>query len=171
MTSAARAPGAGTGQSTLTLLMQKKEKLEDELRGVEKQVYDLETTYLDTSSSTGNVLKGFDGFLSNSKSVSKRSRGFKVEDRLFSLSSITSPAVQELEAAREESKLEQIEKGQRPKGLLPGSGTAKGRKPGPKPGTHHNKRPKHQMSAPSPQLSESGPPIPYDENDVETYLQ
>lgn len=33
------------------------------------QVYDLETTYLESSSQNGSVLKGFDGFLSTSKAV------------------------------------------------------------------------------------------------------
>lgn len=37
MTSAARVGGAGASQSTLALLLEKKEKLEDELRSVEKQ--------------------------------------------------------------------------------------------------------------------------------------
>ncbi|CAK9200281.1 unnamed protein product [Sphagnum troendelagicum] len=82
-------------QQTLQLLMAKKEKLQEELRSVEKQVYDLETTYLHDSSQSGNVLKGFDGFLASGKGASnlKRPRKFQPEDRLFSLSSVTSPAV------------------------------------------------------------------------------
>ncbi|CAK9866882.1 unnamed protein product [Sphagnum jensenii] len=82
-------------QQTLQLLMAKKEKLQEELRSVEKQVYDLETTYLHDSSHSGNVLKGFDGFLASGKGASnlKRPRKFQPEDRLFSLSSVTSPAV------------------------------------------------------------------------------
>jgi hypothetical protein len=35
------------------------------------QVYDLETTYLHDSSHSGNVLKGFDGFLASGKGASK----------------------------------------------------------------------------------------------------
>eukprot|EP00850_Spirogloea_muscicola_P010698 SM000064S19720 [mRNA] locus=s64:162297:163660:+ [translate_table: standard] len=60
------------------------------------QVYDLETSYLHDTSQCGNVLKGFDGFLSSTKNASntKRPRKFQPEDRLFSLSSVTSPALQ-----------------------------------------------------------------------------
>ena len=36
---------------------------------VEMQVYDMETSYLQDPSQCGNVLKGFDGFLSSSKST------------------------------------------------------------------------------------------------------
>ncbi|KAJ0796719.1 hypothetical protein HanPI659440_Chr04g0165551 [Helianthus annuus] len=55
----------------------------------------METAYLQDPSQCGNVLKGYEGFLSASKSTSlyKRTRKFQPEDRLFSLSSVTSPAV------------------------------------------------------------------------------
>uniref|UniRef100_A0A7S0WTP7 Chromatin modification-related protein MEAF6 n=1 Tax=Pyramimonas obovata TaxID=1411642 RepID=A0A7S0WTP7_9CHLO len=83
--------------SKLQQLQARKERLEDELRHVEKQVYDLETSYLNDSSQYGNVLKGFEGFLAPSKTNSlKKSRNFKTEDRLFSLSSTSSPAAEEL---------------------------------------------------------------------------
>jgi len=90
-------------QQTLQLLMAKKEKLQEELRSVEKQVYDLETTYLHDSSHSGNVLKGFEGFLASGKGASnlKRPRKFQPEDRLFSLSSVTSPAMDEHPAGRD----------------------------------------------------------------------
>ncbi|XP_024382205.2 uncharacterized protein [Physcomitrium patens] len=83
---------------TLSLLNQRKEQLQEELRTVEKQLYDLETTYLHDSSQCGNVLKGFEGFLSSMKGSGnlKRPRKFQPEDRLFSLSSVTSPVVEEL---------------------------------------------------------------------------
>mmetsp|Transcript_38585 Transcript_38585/g.46677 ORF Transcript_38585/g.46677 Transcript_38585/m.46677 type:complete len:119 (+) Transcript_38585:72-428(+) len=85
--------------STLQQLQHRKERLEEELRHVEKQVYDLETSYLNDSSQYGNVLKGFEGFLAPSKNQSvKKTRNFKTEDRLFSLSSMTSPAAEELAA-------------------------------------------------------------------------
>ncbi|AEE83434.1 histone acetyltransferase subunit NuA4-domain protein [Arabidopsis thaliana] len=79
----------------LTSLLNKREKLRQELRSIEKQVYELETSYLQESSHIGNALKGFEGFLSSSKSTAsaKRSRKFQPEDRVFSLSSVTSPAV------------------------------------------------------------------------------
>ncbi|KAG8640194.1 hypothetical protein MANES_13G033700v8 [Manihot esculenta] len=79
----------------LASLLSKRAKLHEELRNIEKQVYDMETNYLQDPSQCGNVLKGFEGFLSSSKNTAllKRSRKFQPEDRLFSLSSVTSPAV------------------------------------------------------------------------------
>ncbi|KAL1826012.1 hypothetical protein DCAR_0314216 [Daucus carota subsp. sativus] len=84
-------------------LLCKRARLHEELRVIEKQVYDMETSYLHDPSQCGNVLKGFEGFLSSSKSTNllKRSRKFGPEDRLFSLSSITSPAAEEHAAARD----------------------------------------------------------------------
>ncbi|MDA9097491.1 chromatin modification-related protein EAF6/MEAF6 [bacterium] len=85
--------------STLSTLQQRKERLDEELEQVEKQVYDLETHYLNDSSQYGNVLKGFEGFLSQTKNTSqKKARNFKPEDRLFSLSSASSPVVDEIAA-------------------------------------------------------------------------
>lgn len=79
----------------LAALLCKRAKLHEDLRIIEKQVYDMETSYLQDPSQCGNVLKGYEGFLSSSKSTTllKRSRKFQPEDRLFSLSSVTSPAV------------------------------------------------------------------------------
>eukprot|EP00899_Mesostigma_viride_P025905 jgi/Mesvir1/649/Mv17261-RA.1 len=95
---------AASNSTAVQQLLRRKEKLEDELRSIEKQVFDLETAYLQDSSAYGNVLKGFEGFLSTNRnsntSSQKRGRPFKTEDRLFSLSSITSPVV-EIQAARE----------------------------------------------------------------------
>lgn len=63
----------------------------------------METSYLQDPSQCGNVLKGFEGFLSSSKNTTllKRSRKFQPEDRLFSLSSTTSPAAEEQAAGRD----------------------------------------------------------------------
>jgi len=41
--------------------------LVDELADVERQVYHLETSYLQDSALHGNVLKGFEGFLGQAK--------------------------------------------------------------------------------------------------------
>ncbi|EOA17550.1 hypothetical protein CARUB_v10005909mg [Capsella rubella] len=92
----------------LTSLLNKREKLRQELRSIEKQVYELETSYLQESSHIGNALKGFEGFLSSSKSSAsaKRSRKFQPEDRVFSLSSVTSPAAEELGVGREDGRAE-----------------------------------------------------------------
>ncbi|KMZ62784.1 Chromatin modification-related protein MEAF6 [Zostera marina] len=90
----------------LASLFRKKEKLMEDLCHIEKQVYDLETSYLQDSSQTGNVIKGFEGYLSSSKNTAnlKRSRKFQPEDRLFSFSSVTSPAVDEHASGRDDGR-------------------------------------------------------------------
>ncbi|GKU85747.1 hypothetical protein SLEP1_g373 [Rubroshorea leprosula] len=76
----------------LASLMYKREKLQEELRSIENQVYELETKCL--------ALKGLEGFLSSSKNAtntvvphilgSHQTPKFQPEDRIFSLSSVTS---------------------------------------------------------------------------------
>ncbi|KAK9116254.1 hypothetical protein Sjap_015201 [Stephania japonica] len=98
--------GSSNPSAMLAALMAKRDKLQDDLRNIEKQVYELETSYLQDSSQYGNVLKGFEGFLSTSKSTTnlKRSRKFQPEDRLFSLSSVTSPAVEDHMVGRDDGR-------------------------------------------------------------------
>ncbi|KAJ8438144.1 hypothetical protein Cgig2_033023 [Carnegiea gigantea] len=60
--------------AVLASLLSKRAKLHEELRSIEKQVFDMETTYLQDPSQCGNVLKGYDGFLSTSKSTTLYSR-------------------------------------------------------------------------------------------------
>ncbi|KAF9605644.1 hypothetical protein IFM89_017987 [Coptis chinensis] len=110
----------------LAALVNKREKLQEELRTIEKQVYELETSYLQDSSQSGNVLKGFEGFLSASKSTAnlKRSRKFQPEDRLFSLSSVTSPAVEEHMVGRDDGRSDFRMKG----GAIPVNGQGKPKK-------------------------------------------
>lgn len=65
--------------------------------GNSAQLYDLETQYLSASAECGSVLRGFESYLTastKSGSHAKRqgTRHFKPEERLFSLSSTTSPA-------------------------------------------------------------------------------
>uniref|UniRef100_A0A5B6ZB04 Putative Histone H4 acetyltransferase, NuA4 complex, Eaf6 n=1 Tax=Davidia involucrata TaxID=16924 RepID=A0A5B6ZB04_DAVIN len=93
-------------KAMLTSLISKREKLQEELRNIEKQVYELETSYLQETSYFGNALKGFEGFLSSSKSTAnlKRTRKFQPEDRLFSLSSVTSPAAEEQGVGRDDGR-------------------------------------------------------------------
>ncbi|RYR24978.1 hypothetical protein Ahy_B02g058594 isoform A [Arachis hypogaea] len=86
--------GTVNPSAMLASLLSRRAKLHEDLRSIEKQVYDMETSYLQDPGQCGNVLKGFEGFLSSSKNTAllKRSRKFQPEDRLFSLSSVTSPA-------------------------------------------------------------------------------
>ncbi|XP_058101656.1 uncharacterized protein LOC131245903 isoform X4 [Magnolia sinica] len=88
-------PAPSNPSAMLASLVSKRKKLQEELRSIEKQafyqhiktflfylwkslisiimskVYELETSYLHDSSQCGNVLKGFEGFLSSSKSTTK----------------------------------------------------------------------------------------------------
>ncbi|KAJ7977247.1 chromatin modification-related protein MEAF6-like [Quillaja saponaria] len=98
--------GISNPSAMLASLLSRRGKLHEELRNIEKQVYDMETSYLQDPSQCGNVLKGFEGFLSSSKHTAllKRSRKFQPEDRLFSLSSVTSPAAEELAAGRDDGR-------------------------------------------------------------------
>ncbi|KAJ9169607.1 hypothetical protein P3X46_017776 [Hevea brasiliensis] len=98
--------GSSNPSAVLASLLSKRAKLHEELRNIEKQVYDMETNYLQDPSQCGNVLKGFEGFLSSSKNTAllKRSRKFQPEDRLFSLSSVTSPAAEEQAAGRDDGR-------------------------------------------------------------------
>ncbi|XP_074319515.1 uncharacterized protein LOC141656503 [Silene latifolia] len=109
----------------LAALISKRGKLKDELRNIEKQVYELETSYLQDSNQFGHVLKGFEGFINSSKSTInlKRPRKFQPEDRIFSLSSITSPAVEELSGGRDD-----FGPGRSKGGSLPANGQAKQKK-------------------------------------------
>ncbi|XWS31425.1 hypothetical protein CRYUN_Cryun23aG0074500 [Craigia yunnanensis] len=95
--------GSTTPSAMLASLLSRRAKLQEELRYIERQVYYMETSFLQDPSQCGNVLKGFEGFLSSSKNTAllKRSREFQPEDRLFSLSSVTSPAAEEIAAGRD----------------------------------------------------------------------
>eukprot|EP00884_Botryococcus_braunii_P013053 jgi/Botrbrau1/21749/Bobra.43_1s0143.1 len=76
-------------------------QLNQDLVKIEDNIYEQETQYFSMESTNiGSVLKGFEGYLGSKEAqkASRRtgSRTFKVEDRLFSLSSSTSPATKEL---------------------------------------------------------------------------
>ncbi|XP_044491733.1 chromatin modification-related protein MEAF6-like isoform X1 [Mangifera indica] len=95
-----------SASALMASLLSKRTKLLEDLRNIERQVYDMETSYLQDPSQCGNVLKGFEGFLSSSKNTAllKRSRKFQPEDRLFSLSSVTSPAAEEQATGRDDGR-------------------------------------------------------------------
>ena len=75
----------------------RKRELRKDLILIEKQIYDLETNYLESTKDFGNILVGWDGYLSKDK-VRQKKAIFN-EERLFSLSSASSFA-----SRREESK-------------------------------------------------------------------
>jgi len=116
MQSAGKKASYNNPATTLTSLVSKRQKLQEELHTIEKQVYELETSYLQESSHFGNAFKGFDGLLSASRNTTnlKRSRKLQPEDRIFSLSSVTSPVAEEQGVGREDGRSD-IGQG-RPKG-------------------------------------------------------
>jgi chromatin modification-related protein EAF6 len=73
-------------------LYDKKRELEEDMKKIDSQIYKLETSYLLETQLTGNVVKGFDGFISLRSRVSgvgqKRIK-FKDSDRWLSNSSST----------------------------------------------------------------------------------
>eukprot|EP01017_Pseudomicrothorax_dubius_P015191 TRINITY_DN1760_c0_g3_i1.p2 TRINITY_DN1760_c0_g3~~TRINITY_DN1760_c0_g3_i1.p2 ORF type:complete len:100 (-),score=21.99 TRINITY_DN1760_c0_g3_i1:501-800(-) len=87
---------------TLQNLIEEQEKLSKELIQLENQIYEMETAYLNETANTGNVVVGFEGFLTNKGVKTQALLGGKrpkcnPRDRIFSLSSITSQAVTSLE--------------------------------------------------------------------------
>ena len=75
-------------------LLQRKALVEDLLVNTEAQIYELEGAYLEETAASGNVIKGFDGYLGGvsgggrPSSLHRKPR-FKESDRLFSRSSAT----------------------------------------------------------------------------------
>ncbi|PRW50892.1 Chromatin modification-related MEAF6 [Chlorella sorokiniana] len=88
---AAAAAGGGGGGSSEQVevhqLERKRMQVADELRQVERQIYDLETNYFQVSSAMGNAIRGYEGFLGGSKT--RAPPPVQPEERLFSWSSMT----------------------------------------------------------------------------------
>ncbi|XP_052489435.1 uncharacterized protein LOC105767721 isoform X3 [Gossypium raimondii] len=97
--------GSSTPSAMLATLLSRRAKLQEELGNIERQVYDMETSYLQDPGQCGNVLKGICmlcvSHLLKLICSSKRSRKFQPEDRLFSLSSVASPVAEEVATARD----------------------------------------------------------------------
>lgn len=71
-------------------LYKRRKELRGELSLIEKQIYDLETTYLEETKDFGNIFIGWSTYLSKEKPKARPK--ISNADRLFSLSSVTSPA-------------------------------------------------------------------------------
>lgn len=121
--------GNSNSAAMLAALISKRDRFQEELRSIEKQVFELETSYLQEASHFGNVLKGFEGFLSSTKNTSnlKRPRKLQPEDRLFSLSSVTSPVAEELGFGRDDGRSD-YGLGRSKGGALPSNGQGKPKK-------------------------------------------
>lgn len=102
-------------------LVKQRTELLQKLSNLEKQIYNFETTYLEESAENGNIIKGFNKLLEStiggvisgaaltSNLMTKAKRPLKrhliESNRLFSLSSVTSPASLSMDISNDTSKL------------------------------------------------------------------
>eukprot|EP01129_Flabellula_baltica_P004116 TRINITY_DN1405_c0_g1_i1.p2 TRINITY_DN1405_c0_g1~~TRINITY_DN1405_c0_g1_i1.p2 ORF type:complete len:106 (+),score=25.23 TRINITY_DN1405_c0_g1_i1:613-930(+) len=73
-------------------LLEEQSLLQQELEKIERQIFALETSYIESTESFGNIINGWDIHAINSKAVTmkqSRKRKVKNEDRIFSASSST----------------------------------------------------------------------------------
>lgn len=77
-----------TTAQDLLATTKKRQKLADELQMVEKQIFDLETRYLENSHPLGSAIKGYQGLLAQNPGNTRRTI-VRQEDRLFSNSSLS----------------------------------------------------------------------------------
>lgn len=92
----------------------RRKELRKELSLIEKQIYDLETAYLDETREFGNVFTGWKPFLSTEKVKARKT--ILNEERLFSLSSVTSPASKRTEQSERKTAGEGTKEKKRKKG-------------------------------------------------------
>ncbi|KAI7843675.1 hypothetical protein COHA_002576 [Chlorella ohadii] len=83
----------------LEAFLQRREVIAGDIAKLEKQIYELESAYFTADCTNfGNVVKGFNEFLTSKSAQAKnKNRQFRLEDRVFSLSSITSPGTLEMQ--------------------------------------------------------------------------
>ncbi|KAH9815666.1 NuA4-domain-containing protein [Teratosphaeria destructans] len=80
-------------RATLRQTLEKKRKLDDALAAVEENIYKLEGAYLEETAGSGNIVRGFDGWVKGvvigDKKVGGAGRGrIREEERVFSRSSV-----------------------------------------------------------------------------------
>ena len=112
-------------QSTPEGIRAKEAKLQQEIAEVEKHIHELVTVYVGQSDCTvfGSVLKGFEGFrTSKNAQIKNKGRTFRLEDRLFSLSSMSSASSREMQVQLEHEQAAAIEGRRRTTGYGAGKG-------------------------------------------------
>ncbi|KAI9356303.1 histone acetyltransferase subunit NuA4-domain-containing protein [Zopfochytrium polystomum] len=85
-------------EKDLMELMNRKKQADKALASIEAHLYTYEGSYLEDTQQLGNVVKGFEGFISNR--ADKRKLKFSENDRIFSQSSTT--FLQSLDAKQRE---------------------------------------------------------------------
>lgn len=82
-------------RTTLRATLEKKRKLDEQLAAVEEQIFKAEGTYLEETAGSGNIVRGFDGWVKGVQVGGRGDRGdarrgrVREEDRIFSRSSVS----------------------------------------------------------------------------------